>query len=137
MSVCGRSSTCPKRRGATGTTAPGAVSQSQSVNADAPRRWFPPSRSRCVAALPSESDEKYIVLIFENGLAMKEQMILEDILGEIGRNNNLSNFPAKLSFEEANIRLVNYNKASKQKEEKVGALACRAGPTRPPLCASG
>nr|XP_046229368.1 sentrin-specific protease 6 isoform X2 [Scatophagus argus] len=66
-----------------------------------------------------QSDEKYIVLIFENGLAMKEQMILEDILGEIGRNNNLSNFPAKLPFEEANIRLVNYNKASKQKEEKA------------------
>lgn len=44
-------------------------------------------------------------------------MILEDILGEIGRTNNLSNFPTKLSFEEANIRLVNYNKASKQKEE--------------------
>lgn len=50
---------------------------------------------------------------------MKEQMILEDILSEIGRTNNLINFPAKLSFEEANIRLVNYNKASKQKEEKV------------------
>ncbi|XP_030577481.1 sentrin-specific protease 6 isoform X2 [Archocentrus centrarchus] len=66
-----------------------------------------------------ESDEKYIVLIFENGLAMKEQMILEDILGEIGRTNNLINFPAKLPFEEANIRLVNYNKATKQKEEKV------------------
>ncbi|XP_059211803.1 sentrin-specific protease 6 isoform X2 [Centropristis striata] len=65
-----------------------------------------------------QMDEKFIVLIFENGLAMKEQMILEDILGEIGRTNNLSNFPAKLTFEEANIRLVNYNKASKQKEEK-------------------
>ncbi|XP_069033591.1 LOW QUALITY PROTEIN: sentrin-specific protease 6 [Embiotoca jacksoni] len=63
-------------------------------------------------------DEKYIVLIFENGLAMKEQMILEDILGVIGRTNNLSNFPAKLTFEEANIRLVNYNKATRQKEEK-------------------
>lgn len=70
--------------------------------------------------MPPESDEKYIVLIFENGLAMKEQMILEDILGEIGRSNNLSDFPTKLTFEEANIRLVNYNKASKQKEEKVG-----------------
>ncbi|XP_076612147.1 sentrin-specific protease 6 isoform X2 [Chaetodon auriga] len=69
-----------------------------------------------------QSDEKYIVLIFENGLVMKEQMILEDILGEIGRNNNLSNFPAKLPFEEANIRLVNYNKASKQKEEKVKSV---------------
>lgn len=69
-----------------------------------------------------QSDEKYIVLIFENGLAMKEQMILEDILGEIGRSNKLSSFPAKLPFEEANIRLVNYNKASKQKEEKAKPL---------------
>ncbi|XP_034555316.1 sentrin-specific protease 6 isoform X2 [Notolabrus celidotus] len=65
-----------------------------------------------------QSDEKFIVLIFENGLAMSEQMILEDILGEIGRTNNLSDFPSKLTFEEANCRLVNYNKASKQKEEK-------------------
>lgn len=70
-------------------------------------------------SVPSESDEKYIVLIFENGLAMKEQMILEDILGEIGRTNNIGSFPAKLPFEEANIRLVNYNKATKQKEDKV------------------
>ncbi|KAF7642947.1 hypothetical protein LDENG_00247820 [Lucifuga dentata] len=66
-----------------------------------------------------QSDEKYIVLIFENGLTMKEQMILEDILGEIGSTNNLSNFPTKLTFDEANIRLVNYNKATKQKEEKA------------------
>ncbi|XP_047429985.1 sentrin-specific protease 6 isoform X2 [Mugil cephalus] len=66
-----------------------------------------------------ELDEKYIVLIFENGLAMKEQVILEDILGEIGQTNHLDNFPAKLTFEEANKRLVNYNKATKQKMEKV------------------
>lgn len=46
-------------------------------------------------------------------------MILEEILSEVGRNNNLSDFPAKLGFDEANTRLVNYNKASKQKEEKV------------------
>ncbi|XP_061602452.1 sentrin-specific protease 6 isoform X2 [Cololabis saira] len=59
-----------------------------------------------------EMDEKFIVLIFENGLAMKEQMILEDILAAVGRTNNLSDFPAKLSFEEANIRLVNYNRAA-------------------------
>ncbi|KAM4713005.1 sentrin-specific protease 6 isoform 2-T2 [Anableps anableps] len=64
-------------------------------------------------------DEKYIVLIFENGLVMKEQMILEDILSVIGRSNNLSSFPTKLTFEEANIRLVNYNKASSQKVEKA------------------
>ncbi|CAL8314948.1 unnamed protein product [Merluccius merluccius] len=66
----------------------------------------------------NQSDEKYIVLIFENGLTMNEQMILEDILGEIGRANSLSDFPAKLSFDEANVRLVNYNKATKEKEEK-------------------
>lgn len=80
-----------------------------------------------------ESDEKFIVLIFENGLVLKEQMILEDILSEIGRSNDLSDFPTKLSFEEANLRLVNYNKASKQKEEKVGRQAGRqavAPPTR-------
>lgn len=65
----------------------------------------------------------FIVLIFENGLVLKEQMILEDILSEIGRSNDLSDFPTKLSFEEANLRLVNYNKASKQKEEKVGTQA--------------
>ncbi|XP_036438246.1 sentrin-specific protease 6 isoform X1 [Colossoma macropomum] len=65
----------------------------------------------------SNVDEKYIVLIFENGLSMQEQMILEDILVEIGRNNNLSGFPARLPFDEANIRLVQYNKASKEKEK--------------------
>jgi len=70
-------------------------------------------------SLCSESDEKFIVLIFENGLVMKEQAMLEDILGEIGRANGLVSFPAKLPFEEANIRLVNYNKALKQKEDKV------------------
>ena len=74
------------------------------------------------SGLRSETDEKYIVLIFENGLVMKEQMILEDILGEIGRTNNLVNFPTKVPFEEANIRLVNYNKATRHKEDKVGEL---------------
>ncbi|XP_023808507.1 sentrin-specific protease 6 isoform X3 [Oryzias latipes] len=64
------------------------------------------------------SDEKYIVLIFENGLALKEQIILEDILTAIGTTNNLSDFPTKLTFDEANVRLVNYNKSSSQKSEK-------------------
>lgn len=62
-------------------------------------------------------DEKYIVLIFENGLSMQEQMILEDILVEIGRNNKLTCFPSRLTFDEANVRLVQYNKASKEKEK--------------------
>lgn len=71
----------------------------------------------------TEYDEKFIVLIFENGLVEKEKSILGDILSEIGRGNNLSDFPTYLSFDEANLRLVNYNKASKQKEEKVGGAS--------------
>ncbi|CAB1342762.1 unnamed protein product, partial [Coregonus sp. 'balchen'] len=46
----------------------------------------------------NDSDEKYIVLIFENGLSMHQQMILEEILQEIGRANNLNEFPTKLSL---------------------------------------
>ncbi|XP_072558711.1 sentrin-specific protease 6 isoform X4 [Paramormyrops kingsleyae] len=53
--------------------------------------------------------EQYIVLIFEDGLSVRVEAILEEILQEIGRSNNLSDFPAKLSFEEANKRLVRYN----------------------------
>ncbi|CAB1340390.1 unnamed protein product [Coregonus sp. 'balchen'] len=71
----------------------------------------------------NDSDEKYIVLIFENGLSMHEQMILEEILQEIGRANNLNEFPTKLPFDEANIRLVNYNKATKEKVIHNGSKA--------------
>ncbi|XP_060770003.1 sentrin-specific protease 6 isoform X2 [Neoarius graeffei] len=75
-------------------------------------------------------DEKYIVLIFENGLSMQEQMILEDILVEIGRNNKLARFPSRLTFDEANVRLVQYNKASKEKE-KVKAQKVKLVSTPP------
>ncbi|XP_030626862.1 sentrin-specific protease 6 [Chanos chanos] len=75
----------------------------------------------------SNLDEKYIVLIFENGLSMHEQIILEEILVEIGRANNLTGFPSRLTFDEANVRLVQYNKASKEKEkvkqQKAAAIA--------------
>ncbi|XP_042359458.1 sentrin-specific protease 6-like [Plectropomus leopardus] len=71
--------------------------------------------------------EKYIILIFENGLAMKEQMILDEILSEIGRTNNLSNFPAKLTFEEANIRLTIFNRAVRQREEKFNTASQKLG----------
>ncbi|KAJ8008902.1 hypothetical protein DPEC_G00083250 [Dallia pectoralis] len=72
----------------------------------------------------NDSDEKYIVLIFENGLSMKEQLILEEILFEIGQANNINMFPTKLTFDEANIRLVNYNKLQTNKlqtNEKVNS----------------
>ncbi|KAG9347400.1 hypothetical protein JZ751_004967 [Albula glossodonta] len=67
----------------------------------------------------TNADEKYIVLIFENGLSMHEQVFLEEILQEIGRTNNLTDFPAKLSFEEANIRLVRYNKSKAKPSEST------------------
>lgn len=68
-------------------------------------------------------DERYIVLIFENGLPMEQQVVLEDILAEIGQTNNVSDFPAKISFDEANLRLVNYNKATERKDDK--SKACK------------
>ncbi|XP_053501519.1 sentrin-specific protease 6 isoform X6 [Ictalurus furcatus] len=74
-------------------------------------------------------DEKYIVLIFENGLSMQEQMILEDILVEIGRNNKLTRFPARLTFDEANVRLVQYNKATKEKEKAKAQKAKLVSPS--------
>lgn len=60
-------------------------------------------------------------------------MILEEILNEIGRNNHLSDFLSKLPFDEANTRLVNYNKASKQKEEKVSVRPDRTTRRLPPF----
>ncbi|KPP68095.1 sentrin-specific protease 6-like [Scleropages formosus] len=64
-----------------------------------------------------DPDEQHIVLIFEDGLSMQSQGILEEILQKIGRANNLSNFPAKLPFHEANKRLVRYNTPERKKEE--------------------
>lgn len=57
------------------------------------------------------------MLIFENGPQLQEQIILEDILDEIGRRNELKDFPLKINFDKANNRLVEYNKASKEKEK--------------------
>lgn len=84
-------------------------------------------------------DEKYIVLIFENGLPMEQQVILEDILGEIGWTNNLNEFPSKLTFEEANLRLVNYSKALEQKDdkEKDGKTPLKVGQLSPVSSVAG
>ncbi|KAL4649020.1 sentrin-specific protease 6 [Arapaima gigas] len=73
------------------------------------RAWYD-----CKAVDP---DEQYIVLIFEDGLSIQYQGILEEILQEIGRGNKLSNFPTKLSFHEANKRLVRYNTPERKKED--------------------
>ncbi|KAK6326861.1 hypothetical protein J4Q44_G00025060 [Coregonus suidteri] len=62
------------------------------------------------------------MLIFENGLSMHQQMILEEIPQDISRANNLNEFPTKLSFDEAARRLVNYNKATKEKPQQAASL---------------
>uniref|UniRef100_A0A2K5SF38 SUMO specific peptidase 6 n=1 Tax=Cebus imitator TaxID=2715852 RepID=A0A2K5SF38_CEBIM len=51
-------------------------------------------------------EEQYIILIFQNGLDPQANMVFESIINEIGIKNNISNFFAKILFEEANGRLV-------------------------------
>ncbi|XP_067310885.1 sentrin-specific protease 6-like [Pseudorasbora parva] len=58
--------------------------------------------------------EKYVVLIFENELTLPVEITLEEIFTEMGKRNNISCFPVKLSFEEANLRLKTHNCAQKQ-----------------------
>ncbi|XP_016424268.1 sentrin-specific protease 6 isoform X5 [Sinocyclocheilus rhinocerous] len=58
--------------------------------------------------------EKYVVLIFEKELTLSEQIVLEEIFTEMGKRNNISCFPAKLSFEKASNRLKTHQCAQKQ-----------------------
>ncbi|XP_054993209.1 sentrin-specific protease 6 isoform X1 [Sorex araneus] len=72
-------------------------------------------------------EEKYIILIFQNGLDPQANTIFENIINDIGIKNNVSNFFAKIPFEEANSRLVactrTYEESMKgtcvQKESKI------------------
>ncbi|XP_041928777.1 sentrin-specific protease 6 isoform X2 [Alosa sapidissima] len=50
--------------------------------------------------------EKYIVLILENLPSAQQQNALEKILSDIGRANQLNEFPRKISLDEANNRLM-------------------------------
>ncbi|XP_037699812.1 sentrin-specific protease 6 isoform X6 [Choloepus didactylus] len=51
-------------------------------------------------------EEQYIILIFQTGLDPQANMVFESIITDIGIKNNVSNFFAKIPFEEANSRLV-------------------------------
>ncbi|XP_009957739.1 PREDICTED: sentrin-specific protease 6-like, partial [Leptosomus discolor] len=51
-------------------------------------------------------EEQYIILIFETGLDPHANSIFEKIITDIGIRNNISDFFVKISFEEANGRLV-------------------------------
>ncbi|XP_039101713.1 sentrin-specific protease 6 isoform X4 [Hyaena hyaena] len=72
-------------------------------------------------------EEQYIILIFQNGLDPQANLVFESIITDIGIKNNVSNFFAKIPFEEANSRLVactrTYEESIKgncgQKENKI------------------
>lgn len=72
-------------------------------------------------------EEQYIILIFQTGLDPQANVVFESIITDIGIKNNVSNFFAKIPFEEANSRLVactrSYEESIKgncvQKENKV------------------
>ncbi|NWH78429.1 SENP6 protease, partial [Piaya cayana] len=55
-------------------------------------------------------EEQYIILIFETGLDPHANSIFEKIITDIGIRNNISDFFVKISFEEANSRLVAFTK---------------------------
>ncbi|NXF08225.1 SENP6 protease, partial [Smithornis capensis] len=55
-------------------------------------------------------EEQYIILIFETGLDTHAHSIFEKIITDIGIRNNISDFFVKISFEEANARLVAFTK---------------------------
>ncbi|XP_051470077.1 sentrin-specific protease 6 isoform X3 [Apus apus] len=55
-------------------------------------------------------EEQYIILIFETGLDPHANSIFEKIITDIGIRNNIPDFFVKISFEEANGRLVAFTK---------------------------
>ncbi|NXH20681.1 SENP6 protease, partial [Bucco capensis] len=55
-------------------------------------------------------EEQYIILIFETSLDPHANSIFEKIITDIGIRNNISDFFVKISFEEANGRLVAFTK---------------------------
>ncbi|XP_021062137.1 sentrin-specific protease 6 isoform X2 [Mus pahari] len=76
-------------------------------------------------------EEQYIILIFQTGLDHQAEVVFESIITDIGIRNNVSNFFAKIPFEEANSRLVactrSYEESIKgncvQKENKVKTVS--------------
>ncbi|KAG5205351.1 hypothetical protein JEQ12_018601 [Ovis aries] len=76
-------------------------------------------------------EEQYIILIFQNGLDPQANVLFENIITDIGIKNNVSDFFAKIPFDEANSRLVactrTYEESIKgscvQKENKIKNVA--------------
>ncbi|XP_023574443.1 sentrin-specific protease 6 isoform X2 [Octodon degus] len=80
---------------------------------------------------PTNLEEEYIILIFQNSLDPQTNIVFENIINNIGIKNNISNFFGKILFEEANSRLVactkSYEESIKgrcmQKENKVKTMS--------------
>nr|XP_033791314.1 sentrin-specific protease 6 isoform X2 [Geotrypetes seraphini] len=65
-------------------------------------------------------EERYIILIFENGLDSVTNGIFEKVIVGIGIKNGISDFFKRIAFEEANNRLVAFTKS--HGENSAGAL---------------
>nr|XP_016853834.1 PREDICTED: sentrin-specific protease 6 isoform X4 [Anolis carolinensis] len=76
----------------------------------------------CKGANP---EEQYIILIFETGLDAQANAIFEKIISDIGVRNSISNFFMKITFEEANSRLVAFTKSFE--DTSRGGIAQKEG----------
>ncbi|XP_061073793.1 sentrin-specific protease 6 [Conger conger] len=81
----------------------------------------------------ADPDETHIVLIFEKGLTIQEEVLLEEILKDIGKANKLKEFPTRLPFQEANARLVRYNNKAREKKT-VQKTVEKAAPSKDQHC---
>ncbi|KAH0622098.1 hypothetical protein JD844_024078 [Phrynosoma platyrhinos] len=79
----------------------------------------------CKGANP---EEQYIILIFETGLDHHANAIFEKIISDIGIRNNISNFFVKITFEEANSRLVAFTKSFE--DTSRGGISQKEGKTK-------
>ncbi|XP_061479138.1 sentrin-specific protease 6 isoform X2 [Rhineura floridana] len=79
----------------------------------------------CKGANP---EEQYIILIFETSLDSRANGIFEKIIADIGVRNNISDFFVKITFEEANSRLVAFTKSFE--DTSRGSTAHKEGKTK-------
>ncbi|KAJ7341671.1 hypothetical protein JRQ81_006142 [Phrynocephalus forsythii] len=79
----------------------------------------------CKGANP---EEQYIILIFDTGLDPQAHVTFEKIITEIGVRNNIPDFFVKITFEEANSRLVAFTKSFE--DTSRGSIAHKEGKTK-------
>ncbi|XP_020641544.1 sentrin-specific protease 6 isoform X7 [Pogona vitticeps] len=79
----------------------------------------------CKGANP---EEQYIILIFDTGLDPRANAVFEKIITDIGVRNNIPDFFMKISFEEANSRLVAFTKSFE--DTSRGSITHKEGKTK-------